>query len=243
MAVIFIDKIKKKKRKKPNSLVLLDEGNHGKIRKTIKRGGLKGRPKYAKLRALGRDRYIEVENLLLSGESMVELARFMQTQWGAYPDESEASVVTMLKRFKREVIVPKINNAAKVLQKSDRTVLSTLNATIDVGQELMEIIEFQKGRVHQLSLVELEDKKILGSLRKEIKLLLECLGALHKYKVDLGMLDRLKEGGPLVQMNVLNSVNEFHQNVAGKDQLAEATAKAIELLGNPNVIDAEITNA
>lgn len=204
-------------------------------KKFQKRGLPKGRTRFASLRDLGREKYLEIENMLLSGESVVETARFIQSNWNVFSESNEKTVVALLKKFKREVVVPKINNGAEVLVKSDRAVVSTISSDVDIGKELVDVINLQKGRVAKLATKEKNMPLILGALSKEIKLLTECLGAYHRFKVDLGMMDRIKDGGPLVQMNVLQSVQNYNMDVQSKSEVAKATEQALKVLGNPTI--------
>ncbi|NIT54887.1 MAG: hypothetical protein GWN00_01165 [Aliifodinibius sp.] len=199
------------------------------------------RTKFKALQDLGRERYLEIENMLMSGESPGAVTRYIREEWGVFKDKSEGAVLFLIKKFKRDRITPRIKRAAKALTATEEKVVSTIQSDLDIGKEFVELIHLQKARIKKVSEVEKKMPMLLGGLNKEISLMNQLLLGFNKYKMDLGMLDRVKGGGPLVNVNLVNSINTYQQDIKRKDEIAAATAAAMGILNDDDVIDAEGT--
>lgn len=197
------------------------------------------RPKarYKPLQDLPYVQYLEIENMLLSGESPNLVARHVRGKWGALMDVKEESVIMMLKRFKRDVIVPKLALSAGLIRTDKgRAALAKSTATLDIAVELDELCAMQKKRITKIMEHESKMPLLFDWVNKELRLYKDILRDFAMLKLETGMLSRIKDGSPLMQVNIMNGMEKYQMDVDRGQQLAYVTQKMLGLLSE-NVID------
>jgi hypothetical protein len=192
--------------------------------------------KYKRLKALEPVQYLEMENMLLSGESPVNVARHMRKDWRVFPDIKEATVIQLIKRFKAEVIAPRLVTSQGDMKTKGGKALSRSMCNINIAEEYENLLVMQKKRLESILQREEILPTLLDSVGKEIRLMNDLLKGFTNFKLSAGMLTRVNNGDPLVQMNVVNQSIEFGERNDSHVRQANAAALLIETL-SPTIID------
>ena len=168
--------------------------------KNKRRGGFS---KYLKLRALGTEKYLRIENMLYSGETTRAVARLIREEWGDMTDVKEDSLHQLLRRFKRDVIQPKITHGKGFMLSDKGRALSIASSNMDLASELEKLCKLQQARIDKLLKVEEGMPLLFAGLNKELRLLKDIYRDYAILKIETGMLGRLKDGSPLDRKSVV----------------------------------------
>lgn len=186
--------------------------------------------KFKRIQELPPEKSLELENMLLTGEPVSEVARHV-AGWGVFNDLKESSLYQLLNKYKAEVIQPKIAMNYNGLLKTDKAkALKRATEAIDLAAEFADLIVLQKHRLNKMMIREEGLPVVLDTVSREMRLLLDVLRGYSSVKVDAGMARRLESGDTLANVNMLN-VQAYDNSTQA--EVAEATYRILaEVISN-----------
>lgn len=156
---------------------------------------------FKRLMALGEEKVTAINKLLLKDEQLIDVARFIQNDLGAYKDVADQSLVKQLRRYKTEVLLasPQAKDASleSETDKQRSVLLEALEERVDVVAALNELIIIQRSRV--MAVVQKEEKVGMpfSWLTKDISELKSLITTLADLEFDLGLRMRAPKDVPL----------------------------------------------
>jgi hypothetical protein len=133
---------------------------------------------------LGTEKTALVKNLLLQGESINDLVKRIQDEWGLMTDKKPATVQTMLYRFSRGIV--KKETVRRVID----TVTASKHVRVTTLTELAGLCEKQKKRLEKALTMESKGPMLLSMVSNEFRLMKDMLRDLALLQIETGILPR-----------------------------------------------------
>lgn len=142
------------------------------------------------LRSLGRENLTAIETRIARGDTLAEVAKFIQKELGFYPDVKETTLIKQVQRYKLDIMEPKL--LKQVLDGKDvRSTLDKLKQNMNVLQEFQELALTQKERITRALQREKEMPLLFSWLHREILTMDKLLNSVASVQMDLGILNRV----------------------------------------------------
>ena len=134
--------------------------------------------------------YVEqFDALLYKGETVPNITKMVQEEWKLLTKIAPKTLEQYIYRYKHKVIVPAVMIASDAITpKSKLVVLEKIKGTIDVLEEVGQLVAVQKSRVKKLLDREREMPMLFNTLGKEIQTLSGLIGQYADIAVDFGVI-------------------------------------------------------
>lgn len=145
---------------------------------------------FKKLQELGPDIVSQVDDMLLGGETATKVAKWLQDELGLLTELKLSSLKKNLERYRskdlRERVIDEI--ADRATGKS----VAGIKKQIIALDEMTDLVELQRGRLHKMLLRENELPKgvLLKQASDELRLLKEVTVELGKLQLETGVMRR-----------------------------------------------------
>lgn len=195
--------------------------------KVIKLSSQKGKHGYARIKALGKERVLALNNLLARGGSTVAAARLVQQEWGQFQDVAEKTLIQQISRYKHDHIQT-ISTADVQFEHKDK-----LYGKLNVLDEMVWLVNQQKQRLSRGMLKEKNSPFPMNVITREVETLQALLKDAQKLQFELG-IDEYK--GPVMQGGrVMSASVTTPDGTVVKTQVAEAVQIATAILDKQGV--------
>lgn len=158
--------------------------------------------KYAAIRQLGC--YEDVEARLKSGESVPEVARYIQDECGEYTNVTRESLVTILYGFRSQM--KDVGLVGEVMPTYVRDAQKRIEAGLNEMDVLEEMILFQWERCKDFRELERKLNFPNAKIDNSMRVLAEIIARRHNVKMDLGFNGGRDLGTMRVSQEITDSV-------------------------------------
>ncbi len=208
--------------------------------------------KYKRLYDLGSDRLNIIESMLTNGDSPMQIARHIQTDWGECTDVKTNTLEKQLQRYRNDVLDPKIQLAAERAAEKGTAISTQMKKfrdQVDVGQKLNEAMNLQWTRIEKAYTKEAnkgEDAKLDPAINKELRAFTDVARALASFQLETGVVRRVPKQvqGFFAQLNP-DDVREFRVELEQNDRTLKALSAVKDVINEAasEVIDGEYVSA
>lgn len=153
---------------------------------------------FKRIFALGEEKVTYINARLIEGMTTEALAKEIQNKWGYFKDVSLIALGKQLRRYRDTFIAIRkdsmgFTNVSKVAQDEAKVTLERMKQTIQVVDELEEVVLLQKNRVMKTYGAEqgMPAGILNHRLNNEIRLYVDALTRLSTLQMDLGILQRI----------------------------------------------------
>jgi hypothetical protein len=145
---------------------------------------------FSTLRALGDEVMSRVDSRLLSGESAIAIAHWLQHDLKLLTNVKEDSTRKMLERYRETDL--RNRTMQRIMVAQSQVPLKTVEKRLNAMDELEEMVRIQRSRVDKVLMKEtvLPGGILLKSTSEEIKLLKEMLVDLGRQQLETGVMAR-----------------------------------------------------
>lgn len=227
----------------------------------------KHRRRYSRFTRMGRDKVTQLNYLLASGNTCIEVANHIQEIWGDSLDIKATSLEKQLQRYRKDVVYPtldtKVEFTKENLQKweeggkaegtavharagaaEDSVILEGVvilsNApSRNALADIEELIEVQRARLLKLYERELKTPILLGDTTREIKQLADLYKQHSSLQMDMGLITRVPRKHQLEGLNTsaLESKTHYLKSKEQQDRYCEAVERTFNILSSMGVVD------
>lgn len=214
---------------------------------------------FRNLELLGADKLAIIESMLVRGDGCPEIAKMIQSEWGASVNVSLDTLTKQIQRYKYKVITPRLAVTIKEASKKYgfKTSVRKLNDHLDIMEELYQLIETQKARIQKLMVAEEkmnEKNESAGGfnyvanpvIKQEMAVLIDLYRTTGHYQLETGVMRRTpKTIKGVIQTDPDDpSYKRFLLSIEERDQFIEKAKKIGALLdGDMSVLEHFVDDA
>lgn len=129
----------------------------------------------------------KVEQQLWKGKSAKSVMTVIQGEFGKLKDKSEESMIRMLNRYRNYGLSTKV--AEKLVDAGVPSRLDNIMTELDVAEDLAQITELFRLRIHKMAMLQLEMPIPSDSMRQELVAFSKHLETVVKLHLELGLMD------------------------------------------------------